>query len=125
VEAATDGATVVRLCSTVAPDYRVYLVVLPQTHLTIGGDRAQAGAELGDTVIDTFDDAIAAAADAGADVADSVLSVTPASYNTGSGETVLDGARVHLRNAHSELHAAAADGAAAAKALRAALGDLA
>ena len=41
VEAADDPATLVRLCATVAPDYRVYLVVLPQAHLTVGADRAQ------------------------------------------------------------------------------------
>ena len=149
VEAADDPATLVRLCATVAPDYRVYLVVLPQAHLTVGADRAQAGAEIGYAVIDTLDTAIAEAEAAGADVSDavmyrdrslahleaadaandgvaaSVLSVTPDSFNTGNGGAALAAARVRLRNAHDELDGAEQAALAAGEALRDALGDLA
>jgi len=148
VEAATEPANVVRLCATVAPDYRVYLVVLPQTHLTIGADRAQVGSDIGDAVITQLDEAIARAEAAGADVtdaqmyrdqsaahldaadaandgvADAVLGVTPESYNTGDGAAVLDAGRASLRSAHAELKAANEDGEAALKALRDAIGDL-
>lgn len=142
VEVATEPTEVLRLCATVAPDYRVYLVVLPQTHLTIGADRAQVGSDLGDSVLVQLDEAIARAADAGADVADAqmyrdqsaahldaadaandgvasaVLGVTPDSYNNGDGEAVLDAGRASLRNAHAELKGAKQDGEAALKALR-------
>ena len=146
VESAADRPTAIELCSTVAPDYRVYLVVLPQTHLTLGADRAQVSAEVGYAVINQIDDAIAKAAAAGADVgdaqmyrdqslahlqaadkandgvADSVLAVTPTSYNEGTDIPVLEEARTSLRLAHAELEGANETGIAAAKALRDALG---
>lgn len=149
VEAADDPATLVQLCAIVAPDHRVYLVVLPQAHLTVGADRAQAGAEIGYAVIDTLDTAIAEAEAAGADVTDavmyrdqslahleaadaandgvaaSVLSVTPDSFNTGNGSAVLAAARGRLRTAHDELDGAEKAALAAGEALREALGDLA
>ncbi len=138
----------VQLCSEIATDYRVYLVVLPQTHLTVGADRVDAAAARGDELISTFDSAVEAAIAAGADVEAAValrdqavahlniaessnsgvaagaLSVTPASYNDGPGEVILDTVRGALRTAHTELKAGLYDGKAAVKALREAIGDL-
>ncbi|MEM7140297.1 MAG: hypothetical protein AAF548_04630 [Actinomycetota bacterium] len=149
IEAAGDPAEAVRLCATIAPDYRVYLVVLPQTHLTVGADRSQAGVSKGTGVIDALDEALARAAEVGADtteaqalrdqalihldaanaandgIAESVLAVTPSSFNDGDGKAVLDAGRADLRTTHAELKAASEDATAAASALRDALGDLA
>lgn len=149
VEGADDRETLVRLCATVAPGYRVYLVVLPQTHLTVGADRSQAAVRAGNDVINTLDEALERAADAGVDiseaqalrdqalihldaanaandgVADAVLGVTPESFNDGDGAAVLNEARADLRTTHAELQAGSEDAAAAAAALRDALSDLA
>ena len=58
-----------------------------------------------------------AAADLADDgVADSVLAVTPASWNDGPGRTTLDDARTSLRTAHQELKSASDDGRAAMRA---------
>ena len=149
VEAATEPPVVIRLCATVAPDYRVYLVVLPQAHLTVGADRSQVAVRVGSEVIDQLDVALVRAADAGVDiteaqalrdqalihldaanaandgVADAVLAVTPASFNDGDGAAVLDQARADLRTTHAELKAGSEDAKAAAAALRDAIGDVA
>ncbi len=138
----------VQLCSQIAAEYRVYLVVLPQTHLTVGADRVDAAAARGDELISTFDETVEAAIAAGAnvdaavalrnqavahlDIAESsnsgvaagALSVTPAGYNDGSGEVILDTVRGDLRTAHAELKSGLKDGKAAVHALRAAIGDL-
>jgi len=138
----------VQLCTQIATSYRVYLVVLPQTHLTVGADRVDAAAARGDELIDTFDTAVEAAIAAGADVdaavalrdqavahlaiaessnsgvAAGALGVTPASYNEGPGEVILDTVRGALRAAHAELKAGVEDGKAAIQALRDAIGDL-
>ncbi|MEZ5246000.1 MAG: hypothetical protein R2707_12950 [Acidimicrobiales bacterium] len=145
---ATDRVTVTTLCATIAPDHRVYLVVLPQAHLTVGTDRVEAGVGIGRSMIGELDTAITAAGRAGADVtaaqahrdaslehlaaaeaatdgtADDVLAVTPASFDDGNGAEVLDIARDELRQARAELAAAEEAGAAAVAALREALADL-
>lgn len=142
IEDSDDRVEIVRMCATVAPDYRVYLVVLPQTHLTVAADRSQAAVVGGEAVIEKLNEAIAIAAAAGADVADAemyrdeavahlasadaandgvaatVLSVTPDSYNNGAGAAVLENGRSHMRTTHQELKSATEDGVAAAKALR-------
>ncbi|MDW3220886.1 MAG: hypothetical protein R8F63_19965 [Acidimicrobiales bacterium] len=149
VEAADEPQAVIRLCATVAPGYRVYLVVLPQTHLTVGADRSQAAVRAGSDVIDQLDEALERAEAAGVDiseaqalrdqslihldaanaandgVADAVLAVTPQSFNDGVGGPVLDAARSDLRTTHAELEAASDDAKAAAAALRDALSAVA
>jgi len=123
----------VQLCAQIATSYRVYLVVLPQTHLTVGADRIDAAVARGHELIDAFDTAVEAAIAAGADVEAAValrdqavahlaiaessnsgvaagaLSVTPASYNDGPGEVVLDRAAIQaLRDAIGDLEDPAA-----------------
>lgn len=143
--AAVDVAVVRDLCGQIGPDYRVYLVVLPQVHLTTGTDRVDAAVTRADQLVVEFDAAVAEAEAAGADVteavahrdaavahirtaddsvdgvADSVLAVTPDSYNAGPGSDVLDSARSALRTSHLELRTAHADARAAVKALREAI----
>jgi hypothetical protein len=41
----------------VASGYRVYLVVLPQTHLTVAADRIDAGVGIGRDLVDGLDTA--------------------------------------------------------------------
>ncbi len=148
IGAADNLAMTLRLCHTIAPAHRVYLVVLPQAHLTLGADRSAAAVTVGDRVVDRFDEAVEKAIEAGADVteavalmdqaeahlaaaddahdgvAGSVLAVTPASWNDGPGRTTLDEARDSLRTAHQELRAANDDGRAAVRALRDAIDDI-
>ena len=148
IEAASDPSVVVGLCAQIAPDFRVYLVVLPQTHLTVAADRSQAAADGGVVALVTLDEAIARAADAGADVtaaqgfrddaaghlaaadaandgvADAVLGVTPAGYNDGDGAAVLNRSRGQLRTTQEELRGAHQSAAAAVQALRDAVGAL-
>ncbi len=145
---AEDRAIIAGLCAQIAPDYRVYLVVMPQSFITAGADRADAAAARGHTLLTTFDDAAEAAIEAGADiddaialrdqaaahlaaaessnsgVADAALGVTPASYNEGSGAAALDDMRSTLQSVRDELTAAIEDGRAAAEALRDAIHDL-
>ncbi len=143
-----DRAIIASLCAQIAPDYRVYLVVMPQSFITAGADRADAAAARGHALLTTFDDAAEAAIEAGADiddaialrdqaaahlataessntgVADAALGVTPASYNEGSGAVVLDTMRSTMQSVRDELTAAIEDGRAAAEALRDAIHDL-
>jgi hypothetical protein len=149
IEASTDRSVTVGLCAQIAPDYRVYLVVLPQIHLTVAADRSQVATRIGAEVLAKLDEAIARAAEAGADVTEAqgfrdtaqaaleaadaandgvaaaVLAVTPNSYNNGDGAAVLDTARTHMRATHKALVEANAAGRAAGQALRDALGTIA
>lgn len=148
IAAADDLPTTLRLCHQIAPAHRVYLVVLPQAHLTVGADRSAAAVTVGDGVVERFDEAVEKAIEAGADVteavalmdqaeahlaaadaaddgiADAVLAVTPQSWNDGPGRATLDDARSSLRTAHQELKSANDDGRAAVRALREAIGDV-
>ncbi len=148
IDAATDRATLVDLCTSIATDFRVYLVVLPQTHLTVGADRVDAAVDRGDELVAELDAAIAAALEAGADVGpaqalrdeavahlaaasagvdgagDQVLTVTPASWNDGDGAPVIEGTRTAVRAAHAEIKAAIEDGHAAVESLRDARGTV-
>ena len=148
ITAADDRAELAELCAEIATEFRVYLVVLPQTHLTAGADRVDQATTRGDELIAKLDSAIAAASDAGADVsaaqtlrddaadhltaagasvagvADQVLSVTPTSWNDGDGADVIDATRTAVRNAHAEIKAGIEDGRAAVEAVRAALSDI-
>ncbi len=149
IDASTDRPVTVGLCAQIAPDYRVYLVVLPQIHLTVAADRSQVASRIGTEVLAKLDNAIARAAEAGADVTEAqafrdvaqaaldsadaandgvaaaVLDVTPDSYNDGDGEAVLDTARGQMRATHQALTEANEAGRAAGRALRDALGALA
>jgi hypothetical protein len=149
IEASTERSVTVGLCAQIAPDFRVYLVVLPQIHLTVAADRSQVATEIGYNVLDKLDEAIARAEEAGADVTEaqrlrdeaqgyldaadtasdgvaaSVLGVTPDIYNNADGAAVLDTARTHMRTTQKALEEANAAGRAAGKALRAALGAIA
>ncbi len=146
IGAGTTAADVRGLCEKVATDHRVFLVVVPQVHLTIGADQTVAAGAATDAAVAQLDAAIAAAAGAGIDVteaqghrdaavaaaddaeaatagtADAVLAVTPASYNAGPGKTTLDDARADLRSARTDLGIARTSLAAAAVALRQATG---
>ncbi len=148
VEEAETPADKLALCLTVAPGYRVYLVVIPQAHLTVAADRVDKALGVGDDIVAAFDAAVEAAIAAGADVddavehrdaavahfdaaaatnagiADSVLAVTPAGYNDGSGAATLDAARADLRSAHEQIGEGMEDGRDAIEALRDALEDL-
>ena len=136
----------------------MYLVVLPQTHLTVSADRVDLRAQgrklgdrhgravaRGDELLAHLDEAIAAAAEAGADVtaaealrddaavhlasasagvagaADQVLTVTPSSWNDGDGQSVIENTRAAVRTAHAEIKDGIEDGHAAIEAVRAAL----
>lgn len=142
---ADDRVEILQLCTEIATDFRVYLVVLPQTHLTVGADRVDAAADRGAELVAVFDEAVEAAIAAGADVteavtyrdaavahldaaeasvagvADEVLAVTPASYNDGAGQTVIADTRAAVRGAHTELKDGIADGRTAIEKLREAL----
>ncbi|GEM_PF-2017792 len=148
IAAASTAEELRQLCTEIATSFRVYLVVLPQTHLTVGADRIDVAIDRGHELVVRFDEAVEAAAAAGANVTEAValrdsavahleasgdanatvastsLGVTAASYNDGSGETILDAARSHLRTAHDELEDGIADARAAVEALRRALGEL-
>ncbi|MEO0494680.1 MAG: hypothetical protein AAF081_14820 [Actinomycetota bacterium] len=148
IEAAEDRETLAALCRSIATDFRVYLVVLPQTHLTVGADRVEAAVDRGEELVATFDAAVDAAIDAGADVTDAValrdaaaahleaaeaavagvgdevLTVTPAAWNEGGGQTIIEQSRAAVHSGHAEIKDGIADGTAAIEALRAAIGDL-
>ena len=143
--ATTDRAELASLCAEIATEFRVYLVVLPQTHLTVSADRVDQAVVRGDELLAHLDGAIAAAAEAGADVtaaealrddaaahlasasagvagaADQVLTVTPSSWNDGDGQTVIENTRAAVRTAHAEIKDGIEDGHAAIEAVRAAL----
>ncbi|MEM9467745.1 MAG: hypothetical protein AAGA90_20400 [Actinomycetota bacterium] len=142
---ASDRETLATLCAEIATEFRVYLVVLPQTHLTVGADRVDQAVERGEALIARLDEAIAAADAAGADIAaaqalrdeaaahlaaaeatvdgvgDTVLTVTPASWNDGDGAAVIEASRTAVRSAHGEITAGIEDGRDAVEAIRAAL----
>ncbi len=148
IAAEDNRAELVQLCTDIATDYRVYLVVLPQTYLTNGADRVDMAASHGHELLASFDAAVEAAVAAGADVEDAValrdqavahlgtaessnsgvaagaLGVTPQSFNDGPGEVVLDTVRGALQSAHTELKAGFEDGKAAVEALREAIRDV-
>ncbi|MDH3752830.1 MAG: hypothetical protein OEU32_03060 [Acidimicrobiia bacterium] len=148
IESAADATELRTECGKIAPDYRVYLVVLPQAHLTVGDARVEAAVERGTDAIGQLDEAIAEAIQAGADtaeaqqlrdqaaaqldaadtagdgVAEAVLAVTPASWNDGPGAETLAAAREDLQLARSSLHDARESLRAAVEALRDALGSV-
>ena len=103
IEATDDRATLVELCTSIATDHRVYLVVLPQTHLAIGADRVEAATDRGDELIATFDAAVDAAIQAGADVTEAVALRNDAAVQAGADVTeavaLRNDAAAHLADA--------------------------
>ncbi len=142
----TDPRETLRLCRTIAPDYRVYLVVLPQVHLVSVADHGDRAVTRGAEALDELAQAITRAEEAGLDVddaweyhdqavrhldaastaidgtAEAVLGVTPESFNAGPGREVLAAARADLRTARDELRQAWDAAHAAVEELRDAIG---
>lgn len=140
IAADTDRTALDAHCRSIVDDYRVFALRAPQTHLVVAGDAAAAGvAALADatTKLATALDRAAAAgrdvtaargaladlraktADASgrlAGLVDGVVAVTPSQYDADHG--VLDGARAGLKAVAADLHAARADVAAIAAALK-------
>jgi len=142
IDESQDPDEVRAMCKSIAPDYRVYLVVLPQVRLTAAADRILATQARVDELVAKFDEAADRAKEAGADVAeavvlrdraleqfrsawstvegvaDSVLSVTPAGYNQGPGAVTLDNARASIGSSVDQMNAARETGKAAVQALK-------
>ncbi len=142
IDAATDRAEIRRLCLLIGPEYRVYLVVIPQVHLTAATDRINAAGEKVEELEERFYDAVEKAREAGIDVseavnlaeeamaqfdaasdgvdgvADSVLAVTPHSYDEGPGAATLDSARESVRTSHGQLKSGWEIGKAAVQSLK-------
>ncbi len=137
-----DPREVRKLCLTIAPGYRVYLVVVPQVRLTAAADRISSADERIAALTARFDEAVARAKEAGADVseavalrdraveqfatamsgvegvADSVLAVTPAGFNEGPGAVTLDNARAAIRTSAEQMRSGWETGKAAVQALK-------
>ena len=127
----------------IATDFRVYLVVIPQIHLTnaadavvvIGGhfdrfaekangyiERAKAAGHdtsAAEAALASLNEHVASAEALVDGLAATVLDLTAADWNDGSAKPVLDQARQDLRAARDELRAARADAKAVIEALRA------
>ncbi len=143
IHADTDLAELTADLRRIAHDFRVYVLVIPQAHLTNAADaviaigrRFDAFHEKATGYIErakaagydttTAEEALAsmnrhvAAAEKLVDgLADKVLELTPADWNDGTAKPILDEARRDLRQAREELRAARADAKAVIDALRA------
>lgn len=140
----TDRATLKTDCTAIVNDYRVYKLVVPTVHATIGTDRAAAAVvKFGeaDALLTARIEALAAngatdtelaaarAAQASAKdkvaqasalatpVADRVIPLAPADVNAGSADSVLASAKEDLTKARELLTSAKADMKAAKQAL--------
>lgn len=137
-----DPREVRELCRTIAPGYRVYLVVVPQVRLTAAADRISSAAEKIAALTTRFDEAVTRAEQAGADVseavtlrdrtleqfatamagvegvANSVIAVTPANFNEGPGAVTLDNAREAIRTSTEQMRSGWETGKAAVQALK-------
>ena len=127
----------------IAHDFRVYLLVIPQAHLTNAADAVFAIGKRFDAFDEKATGYIKRAQEAGYDttkaeealasmnrhvaaaekqvdgLADKVLKLTPADWNDGSAKPILDEARRDLREARELLRQARADAHAVIEALRA------
>ncbi len=127
----------------IATDYRVYLLLVPKTHLVIAADREVAAQQIFDKVSDRLSAAIQKAKDAGKDVTAAqadldkmnaavaqavalasplpaqLLPLTPAQYNAGTAGPVLLSARSAVLQARDLLRQAKADAEACRDALQA------
>jgi hypothetical protein len=141
IDADTSIATLKLDIVKIATDYRVYLLVVPQVHLTNASDAvlaaqtkfaavntnlaariATAKAAGKNTTaaqvdLDTMNAAVAAAAGLASPLPAQLLPLTPAEYNAGTAGPVLAAARTAIVAARNDLKSAVAD----AKACRAAL----
>ncbi len=148
IDTSEDPREVVALCRTIGPDYRVYLVVVPQVRLTAGADKIESTRGRIADLTDKFDAAADRAKEAGADVAeavylhnravqqfdeaisvvdgvaDSVIAVTPASFNDGPGARTLEVARESVRTSAGQMKSAWETGQAAVQALKDAIAAL-
>lgn len=148
IDTSSDPREVVALCDTIGPDYRVYLVVVPQVRLTAAADKIDSTQGRFDDLVAKFDEAADRAKEAGADVGaavelrnraveqyneaidlvdgvgDSVIAVTPASFNDGPGARTLETARETVRTSVGQMKSAHDTGKAAVQALRDAVAAL-
>jgi hypothetical protein len=126
----------------IASDYRVYLLVVPQVHLTRGADAESAAASRLTTLAGRLQDLITFAQSQGRDVTAAkaalaamitdisdaqgqlsglsakILVLTPADWNGGTAAPVLNGARASEKSAHDELVAARNEAKAVIAALK-------
>lgn len=137
LQATIDGDTTVAALRAdlpkIARDYRVYLLVAPQVHLTRAADAGQAAADRLDVVALKLQDWIDRERSNGKNVqaaqaaltamehetalaeaqigpvADRILPLTPADWNAGHASPILDAARDSLRAARNELQGARND----------------
>jgi hypothetical protein len=146
VDAASDAGSMRAACRAIATDYRVYLLEVPTTRLTLGGDRAMAASDRLTEAHTQLTAKVAEAAAGGADTAameaaladlanrveaarglaastgDEVLPLTPADVTEdGPARDVLLSNRDDLQRAREELRAGAADAREVVEALRALL----
>jgi hypothetical protein len=140
VEAATDRQALEPLCRSIATDYRIYRLRVPQAHLTVAFDRSTAAAtrlsEAADRLQAKIDETSAAGTDVSAAQvaldtmrsklaeatggidgrAVALLALTPADYAANT--AVVAPYREALTSVHTDLREAAAAGREAARALR-------
>lgn len=125
INSSEDPNEVRAMCKSIGPDYRVYLVVVPQARLTVGADRithSQARFDdltakfdaTADRAVEQFDVAISLVDG----VSDSVLAVTPAGFDEGPGQVTLEVARESIGTSVGQLRSARATGQKAVQALK-------
>jgi hypothetical protein len=120
-------------CRSIVDDYRVYVLLAPQVRLTVAADASKQAVSALDQAIPKLETAIQNAANAGKDVtepnallddikahrasasnlADGVLAavspLTPADYNAGRAQPVLNTARAEMKTALGDLRTARND----------------
>ena len=145
IEGSADPDEIRVLCESIGPDYRVYLVVVPQSRLTARADRISHSQARVDDLTAKFDAAADRAKEAGIDVseavalrdqavdqfdaaystvegvADSVLAVTPAGYDEGPGQVTLQVASESISTSLGQLQSAHTTGQEAVQALKEAI----
>lgn len=126
----------------IASDYRVYLLVVPQVHLTRGADAESAASGRLTALATRLQELITFAASHGKDVtaanaalaamktdigdaqgqltglSGKILALTPADWNDGTAAPILNGARASEKSAHDELVAARNEAKAVVAALK-------
>lgn len=146
LKATIDADTTVDALKTdlpkIATDYRVYLLVVPQVHLTRGADAESAAAGRLTNLAGRLQELITFAQSQGRDVtaakvalgamntdigdaqgqlaglSGKILALTPADWNGGTAAPVLNGARASEKSAHDELVAARNEAKAVIAALK-------
>jgi len=126
----------------IATDYRVYLLVVPQVHLTRGADAETAASDRLTSLAGRLQDLITFAQSQGRDVtaakaalaamdtdigdaqgqlaglSGKILALTPPDWNDGTAAPILNGARASEKSAHDELVAARNEAKAVIAALK-------